>query len=142
VKVVGKGSFKVNKLCERFGLEQYRTSIEAIFENIHGHGILTDIQDRKDSRKGDPFRREIIIIGVKDRSDPLHIIWSILHEFGHYLDTSEVGDNFAEKQLYREKLAWDIGFEELKKYPDLYKHKQSYLERADYCIELYKAKYK
>lgn len=76
-----------------------------------------------------------IRIGFKRAKEkPIHYIWDMLHEFGHHLSGLPNG---TERSIERECHAWDLGLEQLKKYPELVEHVDNYKKYREACLKTY-----
>ena len=77
-----------------------------------------------------------IRIGFKKAKEkPIHYIWDILHEFGHYLSGLP---NRHERTFDRELQAWELGLEQLKKYPELFAQVEDFEKYRENCLATYK----
>ncbi|MBA3285421.1 MAG: hypothetical protein ACR2GN_03935 [Bacteroidia bacterium] len=81
----------------------------------------------------DNSKKSHIRISLKHEKS-IHIIWDILHEFGHHLSGNPNGN---EKTLERENKAWDIAHDYLKSFSDLVKYKTDFHEYRTKNIETY-----
>ena len=77
----------------------------------------------------------------KVRAKPIHIVWDIMHEFGHHLsgapEKGEVED--TKRRLKREELAWNIAEMQLEGFPTLKLDLADFLEYKDYCLRGYRS---
>ncbi|MET3606978.1 hypothetical protein ABIC74_000820 [Mucilaginibacter rubeus] len=83
-----------------------------------------------------------LVIGVKDRIDPMGVIWVSFHEWGHLSQPILTDDIRLNPTLthQRESEAWDLAEVKLKDYAILQPHfDQFYLYRND-CLKSYQKK--
>ncbi len=86
----------------------------------------------------DDSNKPHIRIGFKtSRKKPIHVIWDILHEFGHFLSGKANG---KESKLFREIAAWDLGMKHLQCYPKLIIYLDDYKDYRDNCLRSYQNK--
>lgn len=132
IQVQGKFINRSNKMTNKLvvlkqeiyhkgNLSQYEDTIGKVLQSIHDSECsisCCDICENSNIEQAiDGSLKPHIRIGFKGtREKPIHYIWDILHEVGHHLSGLPDG---KEKSLEREKLAWEFGLEQLKKYPDL-----------------------
>jgi len=77
-----------------------------------------------------------IVIGFAcPPKEPLHWIWTILHEFGHHLSGKPTREEAV--SVPRERLAWVKAEEELQRYPDLLAHRADFYALRDHLIKDY-----
>lgn len=76
----------------------------------------------------------LIRIKVQDRNNPMHVIWDILHEYGHFLSglPKSRGPN-----LVREILAWDFARQEVNYYPRLLAALNEFNIYREFCLSTY-----
>ena len=87
-----------------------------------------------------PDNRPIMHIGLLGRKQPLEIIWSMLHEYGHVLQGSAaLKEVELDKSLEypREKDAWDKAEIELVKYPRLVANISEFYDYRDFALNTY-----
>lgn len=132
---------KVQKIkCEfiRVGnLTQYENTIERILQSIFDTDCEISCcyicENSSIEQTIDNSRKPHIRIGFKrPKEKPIHIIWDILHEFGHFLSGLPIGKGGTPE---REIQAWDIGFEQLKKYPELVDQIDDYKKYREKCLK-------
>ena len=80
------------------------------------------------------FKTRIRIGFSRPKDKSIHYIWDILHEFGHHLSGLPNG---TERSIERESQAWDLGFEQLRKYPELIEHEDDYKKYRELCLKTY-----
>ena len=113
----------VDEFCAKGSLHEYSEILYSIFERIKEAGCR--ISAREDSAisnhdfETDKCQIRISLLKVYD--DPLEIIWTILHEFGHHLsgriDRAKLDDPIF--RMAREQEAWDRARIEVLIYPVL-----------------------
>jgi len=98
------------------GLGPYEKSIAPVIRSIYeaNCGIICDEHLPFSHLAQTPFNkaenRPLLFIGLKDRKDPLEVVWSLLHEYGHVQQgeptLAEILKDGNAKQA-REKDAWN-----------------------------------
>ena len=115
----------VAEFCAKGNLENYKEILKQIFEKIENKGCqISTREDDISSRHW--FIKEKCLIQIsflQSYNNPLDIIWTILHEFGHHLsgEPNKADEGNLDILIEREKLAWDYAREELFSYPELNK---------------------
>jgi hypothetical protein len=110
--------------------------IDDIYDPVYCTISCSDIEENSVNEQSELGSR--IRIGFKNRTgDPLNVIWIILHEYGHHLSSMPKS---RYPSMEREYQAWDYAYEEIKKYPKLQEHIDSFYEYKDECILDYKRK--
>jgi hypothetical protein len=98
------------------GIAPYEKSIAPIIRSIYeaNCGIVCDEHISFSHLEQTPFNktdnRPLLFIGLKDRKDPLDVVWSILHEYGHIQQGPPGLDEVLKTEnaeQAREKDAWD-----------------------------------
>lgn len=118
-------------------LHEYSDEVTAIIKKIDVEGCGISCHYRADEASSHSFGpgNTYIRIAMVGKNHPLHIIWDILHEYGHFLsglpDTN--GPN-----LKRELLAWDFACKELELYPRLKSFTANFDAYKEYCLVGYR----
>jgi hypothetical protein len=136
-----KISLLLKEISHKGKLNEFENTIEKIIRTIINSQCeisCSDIHEVSSFEQSKLYSfNPIIRIGFKgEKEKPIHYIWDILHEFGHFL--SGVPKFGEEKTIARETLAWDLGLEELKKYPELIIHIEDYNIYREHCLLTYK----
>ena len=118
-------------------LTQYENTIEKILQSIYNANRTISCcyicENSSIEQAIDKSFKPHIRIGFKvPKEKPIHIIWDILHEFGHLLSGLPIGKGGTPE---RESQAWNIGFEQLKKYPELVDQIDDYKKYREKCIK-------
>ncbi len=121
----------VNEICHKANVECYRATIKTILESIYGHGAVVSCTEH--SSASSIYKNHIRLSTVEIKV-PVNIIWSLLHEFGHYLDGPRQPEHI---QLDREINAWKIAETWVDKYPQLILKKSSFKEFRAWCMNSY-----
>ena len=131
----------INEFCANGYLENFKQVIVAIFKEINTENC--QISARYDENKsshifsGEKCRIQITLQNVYE--EPIEVIWTILHEFGHHL--SGKADKYRKHDfLYtieREKLAWKLARFKAIAHPLLLKQIDSFDRYSEKCIESY-----
>lgn len=107
------------ELCANGRLSEYREILEAIISSIRKSNCKISckyndhVTSIVQSNENDGRQSHIRISLIKKREQPLHIIWEILHEYGHHLSGKR---NEGDSDIDRENEAWNNAFVEMKKY--------------------------
>lgn len=140
--MLDKRKMLIDEICKKGRLEEYRKTIGQILLQIENENCrisccdVCETSSIEQSMNGS--EKPHIRIGFKiPKENPKHIIWDILHEFGHHLSGLPNGN---EKTVNRELLAWNIGLEQLKLCPELVKYVDDYKVYQRYCLKTYKNK--
>ncbi len=131
---------KVNEFCKKGELYDYRDILLKIFEDIVKKGCwiypVEIFGDEKSSHQINGTCCHIeISLKSNQYSNPLDIIWTILHEFGHHLSGLPNG---KEKSIERERQAWDLGQKILNEFPKLKVKEKDFENFRDTCLINYK----
>ncbi len=118
-------------------LHEYSDEVAAIIKKVDIEGCAISCHYRPDESSSHSFAPDsnYIRIAMLDKSESVHVIWDILHEFGHFLSGR------PEKQgpdLNRELLAWDYAERELEDYPKLKIHSANFYAYKEHCLEDYR----
>ena len=135
---------KLDEFCSEGNLEHYREELRVIFDMIELGGC--NISSRTDEHSSQhSFSKEGCMIRVSLKScydDPLDIIWTILHEYGHHLSgMSAVGRLSREHKLDRERKAWDHAEKLLPQFPRLFQNKEAFNHYREQCLNTYNEGY-
>jgi len=120
-------------------LNGFEETLEKLLQTIFDAGCdisCCDICENSSIEQSiDDFLKPHIRIGFKTaRENSIHIIWDILHEFGHHLSGKADGE---EKTLERERVAWDLGLKQLFCFPELTGYVDNYKNYRDKCLKTY-----
>jgi hypothetical protein len=118
-------------------LDLFENTLGKIIESIIKENCLISCNYKSDKASIEHKENgSIIRIGfAENKSNPIHYIWDILHEYGHLLSGKPIKG--VNNTLEREKLAWDIAFKEIKKYPDLLKNIHDFENYREFCLKTY-----
>ncbi|MCW3102443.1 MAG: hypothetical protein JWO09_883 [Bacteroidetes bacterium] len=116
-------------------LQKYSQEVSLIINKIHDQGCFLSphyISQQSWFSYEDSVPRIRLSLVNKE---PLHVIWDILHEFGHFLSgkTEIQGPDYK-----REILAWEWAQKELILYPSLQSLMKDFEEYREGCLESYK----
>lgn len=136
---------KLNEFCKVGYLEPYRNELSDIFD-------LIDSEDCNISSRTDEFSSQHIYdnetcrirISLQRRyDDPIEIVWTILHEFGHHCSgrAPRVRLN-KEQKVIREQLAWEYAEDMLCQFPKLLERKQEFISYMQKCLSTYQTNYR
>jgi hypothetical protein len=135
----------LNDICTKCHLENYRTILKEILQEIYKRNIVVGFINRQESM----YRSEKlngnygrISLATMDREDPLDNIWCLLRCYGHLqnneLDLSRKKD--MAYMLEREQFAVDFARNEIKKYPDLASKTESFDSYSLKALSQYQSK--
>lgn len=130
------------EICYKGNLSQYEDTIEKILQSIHNSECSISCCDTCENSSIEQaidgsFKTHIRIGFKRAKEKPIHYIWDILHEFGHHLSGLPNG---KERSVGRETLAWELGFEQLKKYPELIEQVKDFENYKENCLRTYRKK--
>lgn len=101
----------INEFCYNGNLEKYRIVLVKLFKEIFdaGCGISARYDSSECSHSKDPKSCRIMIsLQPGLHKKPEHILWTILHEFGHHFSPLKLEDeNDIDKIIDSEEKAWD-----------------------------------
>lgn len=128
------------EISKRGNLIKFESVIEKLINEIIDSGCKISCCDICDTSKIeqsiDGTIKNHIRISFKDKKEkPIHLIWDILHEFGHHLSGKPNG---KEKSYSRESLAWDYGFDTLIKISELKDYQDDFENYKEKCLLTYK----
>ncbi|QJB35918.1 hypothetical protein HF329_33255 [Chitinophaga oryzae] len=135
----------VDEVCKKGQLEEHRDTIKAIFTLINEKGckIATRYERPTSSVDWSAADGPIIRLNLLSNKEPIHIIWSLLHEYGHFLSgkpaTARLDDD---QQMAREVLAWEHADQQLIEFPELCECRQAYHQYRAACLKTYEDKRK
>ncbi len=130
-----KTSKLINEICS-YSLQSYNESIGLIVRKILEVGARITVWETSEKSEYSPHEKRIFL-GVKNRAEALHIVWSLLHEFGHHIDEIGKFGNKNDVEMGRERRAWAYADIEVKNYSDLMSEITSYKLRKEYCLNRY-----
>jgi len=139
---------RVKEAIKRFApLAAYADALEFVFFEFYNQGGHARFDEQLKSSEFNPVRLQgkrvgNLVIGVKDRKDPMEIIWSAFHEWGHLSQPPQTEEIRLNPQLTynRESEAWDIAEIKLKEFPHLVPELAKFYAHRDYCLSDYHGK--
>jgi hypothetical protein len=135
---INKSTQLAKEISKKIGTKDYQDIILRILNNIK-KGNKFDIsscyccpETMIETDKTGENKPHIRLKLNKDIKKPEHIIWEILHEYGHCLSgIPEI------PSINREIEAWDKAYLKLLKYPKLKIMEQSFFDYQKNCLETY-----
>lgn len=127
----------LNELCDNGNLEDYRFTLKVILNEIHDSGCRICCvynTTRSNIEKHSNETSYMIRISLLGDKQPLSIIWTILHEFGHF----KSGPPNKACLIEREIMAWDIAEQDLEKYPELVAKKTDFIIQRELGLQSYR----
>ncbi|WP_298152237.1 hypothetical protein [Flavobacterium sp.] len=142
--IPNKKEQKLREFCIEGNLGQYRNELEIIFNLIEAAGCR--ISSRTDEHSSQHvFEKDGCRIRIslqKKYENPLDIIWTILHEFGHHLSGKSSVPKFTKEQkIEREILAWKIAEKYIIDQPRLFTEIRGFMEFKKKCLKSYTDNY-
>ena len=130
----------INEISNKGNLGEFENTLERIIQMIHDSECSIFCCDTCENSSivqaiNGSFKSHIKIGFKKVKEKPIHIIWDIFHEFGHHLSGKPNG---KERTVERESQAWDLGFEQLKQFPELLEHLEDFKDYSENCLRTYK----
>jgi hypothetical protein len=130
----------IDEFCNIGKLESFRTSVSQLFKHIEASGCtISSRQDEKRSSHEFNNKKCIMRICLLDiYNEPIEIIWTILHEFGHHITgkPSEKQIDFSSK-LDRERIAWQEGRLIALNFPAFTERIYDFDKYANHCLQTY-----
>ncbi len=129
----------LNEFCHNGNLENFRDLLSLIFDQIRLAGCCISARYEKDQSSHefelDGCRMRICLNPIYE--EPIHLIWTILHEFGHHLSGRPEKTNDFEFKKRREKLAWEIARQQALKYQVLANEIENFDFYSKICLKSY-----
>jgi Zn-dependent peptidase ImmA (M78 family) len=116
-----------NDVVEQEVLRIYKSGCSiAIVDNVAQFGAYSWHEHTKDQQ---------CIIRLNAQADnPKHILWTLFHEFGHHLDTTEYQNT---TKVDREFQAWKYAEDEFRLYPFLEQDYNDFKQFQRFCLSTY-----
>jgi hypothetical protein len=136
---------RTEEICVNGNVLDYQAEITLIVQAIIGEGCeicCNYVNDcsRLEQTLDDTRPNRIWISVRKVRATPIHIVWDIMHEFGHHRsgrpEREEVEDPV--RRLRREEIAWDKALKQLEDFPTLKLGMADFLDYKDFCLFQYR----
>lgn len=105
--------------------------------------LTWDTSELEQTQYNKTSKNYVLHVGIKNRVNPMEIIWSILHEYGHLQQnppTLEEQTYCTEEKYNRECGAWKIGEKKFYEFKELLGFKEGFLNYAEICGESYNPK--
>jgi len=132
----------VQEFCKNGDLHDYREILLELFEEIHGEGCKISARYDDDTRSSHQYHETDCRIRISLRknlySNPLSIIWIILHEFGHHFDPLKKEDEKdIDLRIQSEEKAWDWAHNRMLESDVLCKEKSDFLNCKTRYLDFY-----
>jgi hypothetical protein len=125
---------KKREFCIAGNLQKYKKAVSEILDMINAQNCKISYCQTCDVSSIAWSNPPMIRVSFKVEK-PIHIIWNILHEFGHF----QSGARAEEMEIYdRELLAWNFAAEEVKKIDELQMQLKDFYEYQNDCLRTYK----
>lgn len=134
--MTAKQSHLLDEICDKGRLEEYRGTLQKIIIMIMEKGckISTRYDVHYSNIEENKENGYHIRVSLANSGEPLDIIWTLLHEYGHYLSgKKQPGDS----RLQREQLAWTYADKLVAEFPQLSVNRQSYERCRQRCLGTY-----
>jgi hypothetical protein len=131
---------KIDEFCEKGDLHKYRGFLITLFREIERKGCYISARDdvMVSSHSKSPDDCRIRISFKEKHKNSLHVIWTILHEFGHHFDPMRKEDeNNIDIIIEQEEKAWKWAYDKMLTYSEFKGKEGSFLE----CEKAYLEKY-
>ena len=126
------------EFVERGKLIEYQGVVDVLIDQILDSRCLLSICDICDTSRieqnMDGTQLNHIRISLKNIEKPIHIIWCMLHEYGHHLSGKPTGN---EKSIAHEQEAWDNGLLVLQTFSLLKQEEANYIEFSKINLQTY-----
>jgi len=141
--MVTKSEQLIHELCRNGKLEEHRKILSQIVKEIEDLDCIISChylnnESYIEQRTDIEVKSHIRISLKANRTDPLEIIWDILHEYGHHLSGKK---NKEDLTLEREKEAWGYALIEAKKYFDSEEELACFEKYKNLCLKTYSMTY-
>lgn len=138
--MISKKEQTLNEFCKVGKLESFRDLLIQLFEIIEKSGCrISSRYEKLTSSHEFEIKGCCMRICLREiYSDPIEIIWTILHEFGHHISGKPALsiDSLLTK-ISREKIAWELGRPIAMQFPSLAIKIDSFDKYAEACIQTY-----
>ena len=126
----------VREICYKANLIDYKKEVETIIMKIESSGFRVSCWDNSVNSVIE-WGNKLIRIGMQDDTDDkFHVIWDMLHEYGHVLD----GQPTSQSPNYqREVSAWKNATKILIQIPGLIGLKKEFNSYRKFCLDSYKS---
>lgn len=126
----------LDEICANGKLEEFRDTIKEILDEIHQRGCKVSTQYVRPTSSFEWYTPHPPMIRVKMHlnDQPLHIVWALLHEYGHFLSGKRQA---SDEKMGRENLAWKHADKLVSQFPQLSKHNASYSKYRKTCLKTY-----
>ena len=134
---------RVDEFCENGNLDFNKSTLNQIFDKIRDNGCKISARYDSDISKHEyDYENKISRIRIslsKKYDKSIHIIWTILHEFGHHLEgpISKKDEKNIEIRKSNELNAWKHAEKEIKNYPELFKLSSDFKDYCNSCLITY-----
>ena len=130
----------VNEFCQEGNLEDYRNLLLHLFTEIKNSGCLisTKYNDGYSLHEKSPTSCRIRISFARKYPTPTHIIWIILHEFGHHFEPLDIEDkDNIEIRVQHEEKAWEWAYNKILTIDELKNKIDEFIECKEYYMKDY-----
>ena len=130
-----------NEICQNGNLTDYEKIIDFIIKEINLHDCNISCcynfdTSRIEQSKINGHKKSHIRISLKNkREKPIHIIFDMLHEFGHFLSGVPIKNTI---DINREIIAWDFALKVLRKIPESSIYFDEFYIYRDFCLNTYR----
>ncbi len=127
----------VNELCKNGNLENHREPLASLLDLIHKSGVKVSTRYDMPSSSYEAYvdADKRIRVSLYDLTDPLDVIWEIMHEFGHHLSGERKPEDDT---MAREELAWLYADNLLQQFPYFISFKKQYDTCKQNCLHSYR----
>jgi hypothetical protein len=128
----------IDEFCKVGKLETHRNVLEDIFTGfeLKPVGISCRTDGFSSSAEAGPNGTHIRI-NVRDRENPLHIIWDLLHEYGHFFNGPVDDKTDKNKVALREYRAWQFASDFFNVFPELQPYRAEFNKYRQVCFSSY-----
>ncbi|MEO6729830.1 MAG: hypothetical protein ABIN01_01340 [Ferruginibacter sp.] len=131
---------KINEFCKEGNLEDFREVLALIIEEMEKSGCRIYARYNENRSSHEFFVKDCCMrICLKDiYNEPVELIWTILHEFGHHLSGRVKFDEIdSSTKINREKIAWEKARPFVLKFPLLAEKIKKFDSYAEECLKGY-----
>src|SRR5438105_312416 len=133
--MISKRELLINEFCFKAKLSNFREFLTSIITEIENSDCKIGCNDIERTSVLRPTENGYLIhIGLIEK-EPLHVLWDILHEFGHFQSGHKENHEIEYK---REIEAWGFAHLKMMKYAELVPHENNFKLYKEDCVASYR----
>lgn len=120
----------------------YEATSNKIVDKIYNSGFEIAIDTNSPDLSRINWGQKMIWLRIFKTTPPLHNLWNMLHEYGHYLSGARPVGYTELDELKREEEAWDNALQEIQdNYPILLKEIDDFKTHKEVCLGNYRLRH-